>query len=80
VFLSEINEYKIDLEMSDTKEDLLTLKKLNSSAYKGEYTDKLLILYLERCKFIQALAFLQFRKVLPDAKLSDLMEIFNDRK
>jgi len=37
-------------------------------------------LYLDRCKHRHALAFLQFRRILPKAKLHDLMEIFQDRK
>ena len=36
--------------------------------------------YLERCKLRHALAFCQFRKILPGAKLSDLKEMFEDRK
>jgi hypothetical protein len=36
--------------------------------------------YAERCKFKHALAFLQFRRKIPDAKLTQLLEIFEDRK
>ena len=45
-----------------------------------ELVTKFLSLYLARCKYRHALAFLQFRKLLPKAKLHDLMELFNDRK
>lgn len=45
-----------------------------------ELVNKFLALYLERCKFRHAFAFLQFRKNLPNAKLNDLMEIFCNRK
>ena len=40
----------------------------------------LLTCYLDRCKFIHSFAFLQFRKLKPDAKLTDLKEIFDIRK
>ena len=56
----------------------LTLKQLDTN-YKADYAEKLCALYLERCKFRHALAFTQFRKILPDAKLSDLKEMFTDR-
>jgi hypothetical protein len=42
--------------------------------------DALLKLYMERCKFKHNLVFMQFRKLLPKAKLHDLMEIFHARK
>ena len=42
--------------------------------------DVVLELYLERCKYRHALAFCQFRKILPNAKLSDLQEMFDGRK
>ena len=41
---------------------------------------RLLNLYLDRCVQRHVLAFLQFRKVLPNAHLHDLMEIFAGRK
>lgn len=39
-----------------------------------------MIHFIEKCKFKHALAFLQFRNLLPSAKLTDIMEIFVDRK
>jgi hypothetical protein len=45
-----------------------------------ELVDALLKLYMERCKFKHTLVFIQFRKLLPKAKLHDLMEIFHSRK
>ena len=41
---------------------------------------RLLHQYLERCKTKHALAFMQFRKLLPNPKLQELIEIFKDRK
>ena len=35
---------------------------------------------MERCKLKHSLAFFQFRKLLPKAKLHDLMPLFNGRK
>ena len=42
--------------------------------------EKLLKQYLECCKYKHAFAFLQFRKLLRDPKLHDLMAIFKHRK
>jgi hypothetical protein len=35
---------------------------------------------MRRCKYIHTLVFIQFRRILPDAKLHDLKEIFKVRK
>ena len=48
--------------------------------YTESYAEVALDLYLERCKLRHALAFCQFRKILPKAKLGDLKEMFEDRK
>ena len=40
----------------------------------------LLECYLDRCKFVNAFAFIQFRKLLPKAELHSLKEIFRGRK
>jgi len=42
--------------------------------------DRLLKLYMERCKYKHSLAFFQYRKLLSKAKLHDLMPLFNGRK
>jgi hypothetical protein len=47
--------------------------------YNPEFAKRLMKAYLERCKFKHALAFIQFRKILPDAKLTALQDIFADR-
>ena len=61
-----------------------TLKKKKSirilDSIDPQLVDFLLKLYLERCKFKHTLVFMQFRKLLPKAKLHDLMEIFHSRK
>jgi hypothetical protein len=40
----------------------------------------LLYAYLEKCKARHALAFIQYRRELKDAKLYELEEIFEERK
>ena len=45
-----------------------------------ELVNKLLKLYLSHCKFKHAFAFIQFRKLLPNAKVQDLVEMFSRRK
>ena len=45
-----------------------------------ELVNKLLKLYLSHCKFKHAFAFIQFRKLLPGAKVQDLVEMFTRRK
>jgi hypothetical protein len=79
IYKKELMEYKFELESKTNKQDKLLLKNWDTN-YNSEYAAKLLSLYLDRCKFRHALAFIQFRKILPDAKLSDLRDIFIDRK
>ena len=42
--------------------------------------DRTLRAYLERCKFIHALVFLQFRRLLPGAPITSIKEMFEDRQ
>jgi hypothetical protein len=42
--------------------------------------DSLLALYMQRCKFKHTIVFMQFRKLLPKAKLHCLIDIFKSRK
>ena len=44
-----------------------------------DVAETLLLLYMNRCKLKHALAFFQFRKLLPEAPLHELKDIFNDR-
>ena len=72
--------YNYTLELRNTN-----LIKKKALAIRIEQIDeaivvKLLKIYLHKCKFKHAFAFLQFRKILPNAKLMDLRELFNDRK
>ena len=71
-------DYEYDLSLSTNKEDKKLVK--NWGKFNKEYAEKVLMMYLERCKLRHSFAFCQFRKLLPDAKLSDLREIFDDRK
>jgi len=48
--------------------------------FNRDYAEKVLVMYLDRCKLRHSFAFCQFRKMLPGAKFSDLREIFDDRK
>jgi hypothetical protein len=41
---------------------------------------KLLSLFVDRCKLHHGFAFMQFRRILPDADLDELKEIFTGRK
>lgn len=42
--------------------------------------DRLLYLWMERCKLKHSMAFFQYRKMLPNPKLHDLMPLFNEKK
>ena len=75
---AEIKLYLAELSRSKFKDH----QKL---ARKGQMIDedlvhKLLKLYLCRCKYKNALAFLQFRRLLPEPKIDELLEIFENRK
>ena len=64
--------------MSKKKDDMQLYKKIPSLDYKlGE---KLLHLYIGRCKIRHALAFMEYRKFLPGANVDNLNCIFEDRK
>jgi uncharacterized C2H2 Zn-finger protein len=76
----EYNRFYFDLHDSKTKEDKKLLKKIDQNKTDKGLGKKLLRLYLDRCKFKHALAFMQFRRILPDAAVDQLKEIFNDRK
>jgi hypothetical protein len=73
-----MEEYEYDLSLSPNKEDKKMVK--NWSLFNKEYADKVLQMYLERCKLRHSFAFCQFRKLCPNAKISDLRDIFDDRK
>ena len=74
----------VSLVKTRSRAEAVEEKQLNKLFDKGNYderlADKLLILYLARCKHKHALAFMQYRKTLPNAKLTDIQEIFNERK
>jgi hypothetical protein len=79
-FRNEREEYTFQLGSSKNKDDQALYQILNSGDYNIELERRLLILYLERCKYHHSLAFVQFRRILPNAKLNDLTEMFQNRK
>jgi len=68
-------------ELADSKdsESQKLLKKLKKN-YNLAFAEKLMKLYLDRCKVRHALAFFQFRRMIPGCHFQDLMNIFFDRK
>jgi hypothetical protein len=69
----ELEKYKKELENSTVKEDKKFLKQFES--HKQKYADTLLEHYYKRCNSLHKLAFCQFRKSLPNARVSELREI-----
>ena len=65
-FYKELTSYRTELQKSNLRADQKRAQTLISK-FNPDYQDKLLFLYLERCKFVHALAFLQFRRILPNA-------------
>ena len=78
MWVRENTIYFIDLKVSRNKAHKALSKQIKS--IDQTKAKKLLKLYLERCKYRHAFAFLQFRRLLPGAKLHDLLELFNARK
>jgi len=74
----EIFHYAIELKESNKKVHQEMYKKLEKIDY--EIVKKLLNLYIYRCKFKHALAFMQFRRISPDATNEELKVMFNGRK
>ena len=72
-----------DTAVTDYKNGLKKTKKRVTSVLAKipkRLIDLLLTLYIERCKFKHTMVFIQFRKLLPEPKLHDLREIFDQRK
>jgi hypothetical protein len=63
---------------SKKKEDAEFLESINILNYP--LLDLTLKMYLERCKFVHALVFLQFRRLIPCAPITAIKEMFEDRK
>jgi len=74
----EVQEY--EYELSHRKSAKARRIGLGLSKMNQESVTLLLQCYLDRCKFINAFAFIQFRKLLPKAQLHSLLEIFRGRK
>ena len=80
IYAKELEKYMEEVSLpSAVKDDQLLSKRYNACKYNSKYADKLLNLYMEKCKLRHALAFAQFRKILPKAKISDLREMFLER-
>ena len=79
-FSIEREEYTFKLSTSKNKDDPALYKTLTNGTYNFELERRLVLLYLERCKFKHSLAFVQFRRMLPNAKQKELIEMFSGRK
>ena len=55
-FKKEVHEYQVQLQPSKKKKDKILCKRI--SKINIELQEKLLFLYLERCKYINSLAFM----------------------
>ena len=73
-----VERYKVNLEQVDDKASKKMLKEWSQN-FNEEYLDIIVQIYLEKCKLRYSLAFIQFRKILPKAKVSYLKEVFTDR-
>ena len=81
IYAKELDSYIEEVSLpTASKDDQLLCKRYNAFKYNTKYAEKLLNLYMEKCKLRQSLAFAQFRKILPKAKISDLREMFCERK
>jgi hypothetical protein len=75
----ELKVYKLELADSKEKPDKVLYMKF-ASGWNKEYAEILLMQYLICCKNRFALMFLQFRRLLPNSKQTDICEFFDDRK
>ena len=72
-----MSAYKVDLKANNKKEFIALREKLDD--IDNNLVIKFLKLYLGQCKYKHNFAFLQFRKFLPGAVLSELQENFKVR-
>jgi hypothetical protein len=73
-----IGDYHYDCETSKIKEERVLSKqfgKMNRSL-----GHRFMLAYLMRCKIKHSFAFFQFRKLLTDQNLAEVLEVFTDRK
>jgi hypothetical protein len=80
VFVREMELYSWKLLVHGKKEKRAKARADKFHTINWDLCHKLLTFYIQRCKYKHSLAFMQFRKLLPGAKICDIMEIFNDRK
>ena len=78
VFKREKADYQYDLSQSTKEEDQALADLIDQIDPALEH--KLVYLFVQRCKLKNSLMFLQFRKCLPNARIHDIREIFEDRK
>ena len=57
-------DYMFKIEKSRVKEDCLVYERLRKG-YAIDLEKRIVMMYLQRCKFKHSLAFMQFRGVLP---------------
>jgi hypothetical protein len=74
----EVQDYQY--ELSHRKSAKARKIGIGLSSMNQASVTLLLECYLDRCKFVNAFAFIQFRKLLPKAELHSLKEIFRGRK
>ena len=69
-FADEWEAYRFDLAVSSDKQSKALARQFKY--FRWDYADKLLLLYLERCKERHWLTFIQHRSTLEDADIKDL--------
>ena len=80
VFEREMELYSWNLLVYGKKDKRAKARAEKFSTINWDLCHRILSLYVQRCKFKHSLAFMQYRKLLPGAKICDIMEIFNGRK
>jgi hypothetical protein len=70
----ELQKYQLELQRSKKKSDTKLLRA--TLAIQEPIMKTFLYLYLDRCRFINAFAFIQYRRMLPKPAIGALSEIF----
>jgi hypothetical protein len=66
--------------LKNPKKDPDLARALKKFSPDTDLIDKLLFLYIDRCKLVYSLAFMQYRRRLPDCAFTDIMMIFKERQ
>ena len=77
-FTDFYEKYSFDMVSSSSKADRKYAKEFKY--FKHKYADKLLDVYLRRCKDKHWFSFIQFRGILDDCDKDGLIDIFRERK